>query len=304
MNWFFIALIATFCFSTISHIDKYLISKYLRDGGIGGLMLFSSLFAIFLLPVIFIIEKDVFSISATSALFLIMVGILSFVAVFFYFKALTYTDASVIIPFFQLIPVFGFALGFILLKETIPLQSIVAGLIIMIGVIIISIDKKDKKSVGFQKKIVFLMIGSSFTYAFYEVLFKLVTIPENFWISFFWQNVGLFISGILLYFFVHSYRKDFHDLIRNNGKKIFTLNIVNEILNTAGVSLIQYASLLVPITLVLLVNSLQPAIVFVSGILLTLFLPKIARENITSATLIQKGIAIVVIFAGTYLLYH
>lgn len=303
MNWFFIALISTICFSTITHIDKYLMSKYLNNKGIGALMLFSSLFAIIVLPFIFLIEKSVFSISSLNALFLIGVGILSFLAIFFYFKALTYVDASTAIPFFQLIPIFGFILGFIFLGELIPIRSIIAGLIIILGVSLVSFEKKDQKPIVFQKQMVFLMMGSSFIYALYEVLFKVIAITETFWVSLFWQNVGLFLTGLFLYFFVSSYRQDFHNLIKSNGSTIIGLNVVNESLNTVAVALLQYASLLTPITLILLVNSLQPFIVFLIGLLLTLFLPKISQENITRKMLLQKSIAIVVVLIGTYFLY-
>lgn len=302
MNWFFIALTSTLCFSMIGHIDKYLISKYLRSSGIGALMLFSSMFSIFILPVIFFFERNLFTLGPEKILFLIIVGILSFAAIFLYFKALTYTDTSTIIPFFQLIPIFGFILGFILLKETIPLDSILAGLVIILGVLIISTESGHKKFT-FKKSVFFLMFGSSFLYALYEVLFKVIAIEENFLVSFFWQNVGLLISGVFLYFFVSSYRKDFHELIINNGYKIFSLNLLNEALNTAAVILIQYSSLLAPIVLVMLVNALQPSIVFIIGILITLLAPKIAQENLTKRVLLQKMIAILIIFCGAYFLY-
>jgi drug/metabolite transporter (DMT)-like permease len=303
MNWFFIALLATLCFSAINHIDKYLIFRYLKYRGVGALMLFSTLFAAFVLPVIFLIERNVFSISLQNALFLIVVGILSFLAIFFYFKALAYVDASTVVPFFQLVPVFGFILGFLFLKETIPLQSIIAGLIIITGVLILSFEKKYNQPIVFQRKVVLLMVGSSFIYALYEILFKVIAIKESFWISLFWQNVGLLLTGLFLYFFISSYRRDFHDLIRSNGSGVFGLNLANEVINTIAVALVQYASLLAPIVLVMLVNSLQPIFVFLMGILLTLFLPKLSKENITKQVLLQKSAAIVIVLIGTYLLY-
>lgn len=303
MDWFFIALLSTLCFSTISHIDKYILSRYLKGNGVGALMLFSTLFAIVILPAIYLVEENVLSISFTDLVFLIGVGILSFVAVFFYFKALSYTEASVAIPFFQLIPIFGFILGFILLGELIPTRSIFAGIIIISGVLILSFTRKKEGGILFKSRVVLLMLGSSFTYALYEVLFKLVTIKETFWISLFWQNVGLLITGLFLYIFVKNYRQDFHKLIKDNGSKILGLNFLNETLNTIAVGLIQYASLLVPVVLVFLVNSLQPAIVFLMGIFLTLLLPNISKEDITRGALIQKSIAILVVMVGTYLLY-
>ena len=86
MNWFFLSLGATFLFSTITHIDKYLISQYLNNKGIGALMLFSALFAAVVLPFIFIIERNVLSISFLNALSLVGIGILSFLAIFFTFN--------------------------------------------------------------------------------------------------------------------------------------------------------------------------------------------------------------------------
>ncbi|MEK7622009.1 MAG: DMT family transporter [Patescibacteria group bacterium] len=303
MNWFFIALLSTLCFSTISHIDKYLISRYLRHSGVGALMLFSALFGAVVLPVIFLINKNVFSLSLSSALWLVTVGILSFLAIFFYFKALTYADASTAIPFFQLIPVFGFGLGFIFLRETIPWQSIIAGLVIIIGVLILSFEKKSGQPIIFKRQMVWLMAGSSFTYALYEIIFKIIAIQETFWASLFWQNVGLLLAGLFLYFFITSYRQDFHNLLRDNWSRVIGLNLINEVLNTVAVSLIQYASLLAPIVLVLMVNSLQPVLVFLIGILLTLFLPKISKENLTKQTLLQKSIAITIVLVGSYFLY-
>ena len=42
MNWFFIALAATLCYSSANHLDKYLITKYLREGAAGALTIFSA----------------------------------------------------------------------------------------------------------------------------------------------------------------------------------------------------------------------------------------------------------------------
>lgn len=40
MTWFFIALIGPALWSMGNHIDKYLLQKYLRGGGIGALIIF------------------------------------------------------------------------------------------------------------------------------------------------------------------------------------------------------------------------------------------------------------------------
>jgi hypothetical protein len=81
---------------------------------------------------------------------------------------------------------------------------------------------------------------------------------------------------------------------------VLSLNGVNEIINIIAKVAFNVASLLTPVTLVWIVNGLQPFFVFVYGVLLTVLLPKISQENITRKALLQKIVAIIVMFIGTY----
>ena len=44
MQWFFIALIGPLMYALTNHIDKILLEKYFKNGGIGTILLFNSLF--------------------------------------------------------------------------------------------------------------------------------------------------------------------------------------------------------------------------------------------------------------------
>ena len=147
------------------------------------------------------------------------------------------------------------------------------------------------------------MILSSILYALYEALFKYVALENNFWISNFWQFIGLLLFGITLLVFSKKYREQLLSMLRNNGKKIIGLNIINELLYMAGNIILLFAYLLAPLALVGLVNVYQPIFVFIIGILLTIFLPKIAIEKIEKRYLTQKILAISIIFIGSILLY-
>jgi len=50
MNWFLIALIAPIVWSIVNHIDKYMLSKYLKERGLGALLIFSALSSVIILP--------------------------------------------------------------------------------------------------------------------------------------------------------------------------------------------------------------------------------------------------------------
>ena len=59
MNWFLIALIPPAVWAATNHFDKYLLSKYFKGGGVGALMVFSSMIGVLLLPIIYILHPEV-----------------------------------------------------------------------------------------------------------------------------------------------------------------------------------------------------------------------------------------------------
>ena len=146
------------------------------------------------------------------------------------------------------------------------------------------------------------MALSSLTFAFYEVLFKFVAVSEDFWVSTFWEHVGLIIFGAVLFVFVGRYREEFMKLLRTNSRWILSLNLGSEILTFVGNIITTFVALSVPIALVLVVSSYQPGFVFVIGVLLTLLFPRIAQEKITRRDILQKVCAIAIIIVGSHFL--
>lgn len=63
MRWFFIALIGPILYAFANHTDKYLISRYFKNGEVGALIIFSSIFSIIALPIVLFIHPTVFNVS-------------------------------------------------------------------------------------------------------------------------------------------------------------------------------------------------------------------------------------------------
>ncbi|MBP6857791.1 MAG: EamA family transporter [Candidatus Pacebacteria bacterium] len=303
MHWFALALISPLLWGIVSHIDKFVISKYLEERGIGALLIFSSLFSIVVLPFLFLISKDIFSIPFGHILGLMLIGAVSIVAVGLSLYALEDNEASVVAPFTQLVPIFGYLFGFLILGETLPQNQIAASLIVIFGITILSFEFDEDKKIKFKKRLIALMIGSGLLFALYETFFKQIALNYNFFDAVFWQYVGLTITGICLFLFNKKYKSDFLYMLKTR-KKIVTFAILfSELLVILGNVIFNFVSLLVPIALVFLVDSFQPLFVFIIGIILTIFFPHISKEEISGRHLAQKIIAIVIIFLGTYLLY-
>ena len=149
----------------------------------------------------------------------------------------------------------------------------------------------------------FYMIIACILVAISGVIFKYVTIGENFWVSSFWEYVGLGGFGILIFIFVPKYRGEFMLMNRQGGKKIFTLNTISEILTIVGNLLTNFAILLAPVTLVYLVSSFQPAIVLFLTLATTKFFPHIVKENLTKKILLPKIVSIAIMIAGSAILF-
>lgn len=297
----FIAL-APLLWSIVNHLDKYLISKYFKGGGVGGLMIFSSFFSIILLPIILFVDKSVFSVGYIDATILILAGLANAVSIWLYLLALSYDETTIIVPFMQMIPIFSFALGYLFLGEILTINQVIGGVIIILGVILLTVNINSREKTTIRFKTLMLMFGHSFLYALYGVLFKFVSLDEGFWSGAFWESIGLVFSGFF-FFMVPSYRTEFFQVLRDNSKAVLGLNLTGEAITIIGNWITTYSSLFVPVALVSLVAAYQPLFVFIIGIFLTLYLPKIAEENITKKVLFQKIIAIFIIVGGTYLLY-
>ncbi len=303
-NWFLVALIAPILWSIVNHIDKYMLSKYLKDRGVGALLIFSALASIVILPfILYFYHEQLFDISMPDLAILILVGFLSVMAFYFYLKGMDEEEASIVIPLFQLVPVFGYFMGFFILGESLNTAQIFSSLLVISGIIILAIEIDIDNKVTLKGRVLGLVTASSFLFALHDTLFKKVAVTESFATAVFWQYVSLTISGLLILIFIKKYRNDFFSMFRSMGGKVLSWNIFSELLYMAGNLANNFATLLAPVAVVLVVSSYQPLFVFIIGIFLTLFLPHIAMERISTKHLFHKTVSILIILIGSYFLY-
>jgi len=192
MSWFFIALLSPVLHAAANHIDKYLLSRYFKGGGTATLIIFSSIFGLVVLPFIVLIEPNVLDITPSHALLLLLSGIIYTVYLIPYFYALNQDEASIVVPLFQTVPIFGYILAYFVLGETLNNQQIFASLLIISGAVFLSLDLNQKR-LTIKKNIFLAMLLSSFLVALGALIFKFVAIQETFWVSSFWLCNSRFI---------------------------------------------------------------------------------------------------------------
>lgn len=299
MHWFLVALGAPVLWAISNHIDKYLISRYARSLGIGALVLFSAAIGLPIALGIPLLGVGVLSIGWLPAAAMVASGVLFILSLLPYMYALQHEDASTVVPAFQTIPIFGFALAAAFLGERLTGIQATGGLLVVAAAMAFMFEPHSGR---LRLKPLLQMLLASFILATTNLVFKAVAIESSFWVTSFWQYVGYALAGAGMVVLVPAYRSQLNRAIHVNSAGILALNAVNETITAVGVLLLAAASLLAPLALVQLVNGLHPVFTFVIGLLLTLAIPKLGREDISRATLLRKTVSLAVLLFGVYLI--
>ena len=197
MNWFLIALGAPILWAFVNIADTYLVANFShreRERSSGGLVLFSSLIGLVIAVGIFIFVPNVFNISYFDKVLLFITGVITILWVVLYLFALEIEEVSNIVPWFLTIPIFGYTLGYFFLGENLTKEQIIGAVIVLFGLAILSITWHEEKKKIKHKPALYMFLAC-FLVAVAGVIFKYVTVEGNFWVSSFWEYVGLGASG-------------------------------------------------------------------------------------------------------------
>lgn len=299
-----LAILASFLWGITSHIDKFMIIDIgERKNNIKVLLVFSTFIAgMVLTPIWLILSHFTISISLISLISVLSASLIYIIATIFYFKAIERNDASIVVVMFQMIPVFSYILALILFKENLTIRQIIGSIIIILSAVIISIDFDEKNNRKKFKALLFMTL-SSLCYSIYYILFDVAIRNSSFYSCAFWYQIGFLIMGVIL-LCIKSFRLPFINIIKKNGKRYLTLNIINEVINLVASLLVNYANLLIPIALVNVLNGFHGTFTFILGIIGTILLPKYIKEDLSKRVVIQKIVCIILGIIGLIILVY
>ena len=296
--WLLFAFSGPVLWAASTHVDKYLVERYFRHADVAVLVVFTSLIGLVMLPFIGFFDPAALAPGWRAALAVAASGLLYMTAMYFYLKALQLEEASVVAPFFQAAPLFGYVLGLLFLGEQLTGRQLCGGAFIVAGGALISVRLGGRRR--FRGRLVALMLTAAFAVALSSVIFKGVAEDTGFWTTAFWNYTGeaLFGVGVLA---LPAMRREFLGLFRRHPGAVLGINTANELINLGGNLGARYALLLAPLSLVQAINGTTTLFVFAFGVLLTLFWPKLGREDLSAHNLWQKGLCAVLITVGVVL---
>jgi drug/metabolite transporter (DMT)-like permease len=296
MNWLVFALSRPVLWAISTHLDKYLVERYFKHTDVAVLLVFTALMGLALMPVIAFFDPGVMHRDALSIALMTASGLLYMSAVFFYLQALQGHEASVVAPFFQASPLFGYGLGYLMLGETLSATQLLGGALILGGILFVSIGSRTGRE-PFRWRLAAQMLICGFILSLSTLIFKALAVRDEFWATTFWMFAGEALFGFF-FLCIARYRRQFIQLLRTNTMALIGINASNELINLGGGLGNRYALIFAPLAIVQAVGSTTTLFVFVIGIMLTMFLPKLGRESLKARELIQKGFAAVLVAAG------
>jgi len=301
MSWLFFAFSGPVLWAVSVHLDKYLVERFFKQSNVAVLLVFTAFVGFLMLPFIWFLEPNVVDLDVEKIAIIGASGILYMGAMLFYLQALQSEEASVVAPFFQASPLFGYGLAYVVLGETLSAMQIAGGMLIIIGAAVVSIRLSGRSA--FRLGLAMLMLACGFVLALATLIFKIFAIEVAFWTTTFWMFAGEAVFGAAL-LLIGPYRSEFVRLVRTNTAALLSINASNELINLGGGLGNRYALLFAPLSVVQAIGSTTTLFVFLFGIVLSLFVPRLGRETLSRRELTQKGIAALCVAAGVALIAH
>jgi bacterial/archaeal transporter family protein len=289
MTWEWIAILAAILFTGVGILDKYIISKELRDAkldtSISGIVLAAVLM---LVPLIF---GKVTS-NPYTIIFGLIAGISFAIGYWFYFRALGGGEASRVVPALAFIPLFVLIYAAIFMGERLSLWSYIGIFLMIAGSVLISY-KKSKKRISIRKGFM-IMLVAALLFSVRNLASK-VAVTDSLMSALFWMGLG----GMVIYLALFAAH---HPHIRKKAKKGVKHLVFGGALFAGAYALLALAFSKGSVSLVSALVEIHGLFTFMVATTITIFYPKIIKEKITKEALIHKGAAIVLIIIGAILI--
>ena len=302
MSWVVFAFSGPVLWAISVHLDKYLVERFFKESNVAVMLLFTAFVGVLPLPFIWLYEPSVTAPGLGSIALIILAGILYMVAMLLYLQALQTEEASVVAPYFQAGPLFGYGLAYLVLSETLTGRQLAGGLLIVLGALSVSV-RFAYGACMFKTRLVVLMLTCGFAGALAGLIFKIFALDVEFWTTTFWMYAGEAIFGCAL-LLVPTYRRQLLATLRVNTAALLSINGSNELINLGGGLGNRYALMFAPLSIVQAIGSTTTLFVFAFGVVLSLLWPGLGREDLSGRELLKKGIAAALVAVGVALVTH
>jgi transporter family protein len=291
--WIIFSILAALCWAAVNTVDKYILTKWIRNPLVPVIILI----IIGLIAAVMVYFLYGFSPLSWSNISLALIaGIFYVLMSIFYFKALKIGEVSRVIPLFYLSPLFILIFAAPFLGEVFTPLKYLGIILLVVGAILISSKQFTKITLG---KSFWWMMLCVVALSINALLTKHLLNFADYWTIFAYTRIGAVIGLIPI---AYIYLPELIDTVRTHGKRVVAVISANESLNLVGVLFITIATSIGYVTLVNALSSIQPFFVLLFVVMLSVFYPSILKEELGKSVILQKLVAIILMFIGAILI--
>ena len=295
MDWFIFTVVATVFWAVGVVIDKYTLTKHMQNP-----ISYQLLHIIVEAPVMLLLLFTSISTAFPWSLLGIVGGLCMYPGLFLYFKAMAIEESSRVISLWYTGTIFVPIFAYVFLEEKLSLPSYLGIILLVLSAMFVSYRKgKGKKPV--ISPALGLILTSGVIFAGYEVLTKYVLGALDYFSYLFWNFVGTAMLGFTLFCFP-KIRHNFLSDIQRLNRTVLLWRIINTSIGLIALVFYYIAISSGPVSLVSAAGSLEPFFVFAITLFLSLFVPRILKEETGRKVVAVKGLAIILILVGTWLI--
>ena len=239
------------------------------------------------------------------AVMLVISGALASISYIPYYIALGKDEATNVTIFEQLSPIFYLILGCLILGDSISVIQLAAfGVILMSPLVLIFSAKRNSKNS--RTKTMWLMVVKVIISSLGCVLAVKFGSGIDTITMLFYVMLGKGLCDVILMLMFKKWRKRFNDIAKRekNKAKFFGIFLIDHVVWLVSDFTYYIALTLAPAVAMVsaVTKSLQPILVFVLGIILTILWPKFGREKNDRRTIIAHFVATLLAVVGIILL--
>ncbi len=296
MDWLIFALMGTIFFSAAGVLDKLLLSSYACDSK-AYIVCQVVIQQIFTVPILILMDVDFVYPGSVIAMAL---GAMQILPSVFYLRAVQVEEASRVAALEYFYPVFVFLGAFFFLGESLALRHWIGGLLLIIGVLLISC--KFKRTGGSGTSMISPAIRPFISYwiamAIYCIALKFLLASMNEWQLYTWSSFGNLMAALPM-LANPAVRKEVQGFLGSGTSAIGGL-VSEETFMFLGLIFSIFAYALGSVALVTSVGALQPILTLILVVVLGLVLPGRIKEELDRNSLFQKSLSFIIVIIGIY----
>lgn len=297
MSWFYLALLAPLLYAIVNLLDDNLLHSIYR----GPYLATAASGILGALPLLSLFFVDWTSIEYSQAGLMILAGFLTTIFYFFYFKSLAVDSPSVVVAMMGLVPAIVPILAYYFLGERLVGAQLVGFAIVLLATMALAVV--DIRKFKFSAALLWVLVAVAIT-SVVSIMTKYVYDQAAFYPAYMSYVVGIGLGGIYFALIMY-YDKRQHDMtiFKKSIHKVFAIFLVAELIAIAADFMSNLAISRGSVSLVRVIEGIQPMYVLIIAIALYPIWPKYFREA-AEAKRTKKLVLMSVILAGLILIHR